>query len=144
MAETRLPVTRQQVNPTPTKFTVSENPSMRANAEFITQRTSDSSLIVLDNRSIQEYMQGRIPKAVSFPWTDGMGEKGEIFRSKEELQKLFANNDISKDKQVVCYCSSGMRSSHTFIALKIAGFQNVRLYDGSIIDWASRRLPIEY
>ena len=63
---------------------------------------------------------------------------------KEELEKLFTDNGIGKDKQVVCYCSSGMRASHTFIALKIAGFQNVRLYDGSIIDWASRRLPIEY
>lgn len=28
--------------------------------------------------------------------------------------------------------------------IKIAGFQNVRLYDGSIIDWASKRLSIEY
>lgn len=73
-----------------------------------------------------------------------MGEKGEIFRTKEALQRLFADSGISNDKQVVCYCSSGGRVSHTFIALKMADFQNVRLYDGSIIDWTSRRLPIEY
>lgn len=139
-----LPVTRQQVNPIPGKFTASANLLIRANAELITQKTNDNNLIILDNRSIQEYMQGKIPKAVSLPWTDGMGEKGEIFRSKEELQKLFADNGIGNDKEVICYCSSGGRASHAFLALKIAGFQNVRLYDGSIIDWASRRLPIEY
>ena len=112
--------------------------------KWLADHLNDIDLVVLDNRSMQEYMQGRIPKAVSFPWADGIGEEGEIFRSKEELQKLFADNGISQDKRIVCYCSSGVRSSHTFVALKIAGFQNVRLYDGSIIDWASRRLPIEY
>ncbi len=45
--------------------------------------------------------------------------------------KWLADNDISNDKWIVCHCSSGGRASHTFIALKIAGFQNVRLYDGS-------------
>ena len=73
-----------------------------------------------------------------------MGENDVIFRSQEELQKLFADSSISKDKQVVCYCTSGARASHTFLVLKIADLQNVRLYDGSIIDWVSRRLPIEY
>lgn len=139
-----LPVTRQPSNPKQGKFTASPNPAFRANADFIIQRKDDSNVIVLDNRSIQEYMQGKIPNAMNFPFTDGTGDNGRIFRSKDELQKLFSDNGIAKDKEVVCYCSSGGRASHTFLALKLAGFDNVRLYDGSIIDWVSRRLPIEY
>jgi thiosulfate/3-mercaptopyruvate sulfurtransferase len=35
-----------------------------------------------------------------------------------------------------------MRASHKYMQLKIAGYDNVKLYDGSIIDWAMRRNPI--
>ncbi len=139
-----LPVTRQPANPTNGKFTALPNPAMRANADFIIQSKEDPNVIILDNRSIQEYMQGKIPKALNFPFTDGMGDKGQTFRSQEELQKLFTGTGITNDKEVVCYCATGGRASHTFLALKLAGFQNVKLYDGSIIDWASRRLPIEH
>ena len=32
--------------------------------------------------------------------------------------------------------------ANIFTQLKIAGYENVRLYDGSIVDWAGRRLPL--
>ena len=49
---------------------------------------------------------------------------------------------IAKDKEIICYCHAGMRASHKYLQLKQAGFDNVRVYDGSIIDWANRRNPL--
>ena len=35
-----------------------------------------------------------------------------------------------------------VRASHKYLQLKQAGFHNVRVYDGSIIDWAQRHNPL--
>ena len=62
--------------------------------------------------------------------------------SKEELQKDFEHNGITNDKEIICYCHSGARASHKYLQLKQAGFHNIRVYDGSIIDWAQRHNPL--
>ena len=65
-----------------------------------------------------------------------------MLKSKEELQMDFEHNGITNDKEVICYCHSGARASHKYLQLKQAGFHNVRVYDGSIIDWAQRHNPL--
>ena len=65
-----------------------------------------------------------------------------MIRSKAELQKDFEEQGISKDKEIICYCHSGTRASHKYLQFKQAGYDRVRLYDGSIIDWAQRRNSI--
>jgi thiosulfate/3-mercaptopyruvate sulfurtransferase len=65
-----------------------------------------------------------------------------MIKSKDELQKDFEQKGITKDKKIICYCHSGTRASHKYLQLKQAGFENVRMYDGSIIDWAQRHNPL--
>ena len=62
-----------------------------------------------------------------------------MFKDKNKLQRDLEEQGITKDKEVICYCHSGMRASHKYLQLKQAGFDNVRMYDGSIIDWAQRQ-----
>jgi len=52
-------------------------------------------------------------------------------------------SSVTVDKEVVCYCHSGTRTSGKYMQLKHAGYQNVRLYDGYIIDWAQKRNPLK-
>jgi thiosulfate/3-mercaptopyruvate sulfurtransferase len=49
------------------------------------------------------------------------------------MEKFFEQK-IPKDKEVVCYCVLGHRVAYVFTQLKIAGYDNVRLYDGSFAD----------
>jgi thiosulfate/3-mercaptopyruvate sulfurtransferase len=37
----------------------------------------------------------------------------------------------------------GHRASSLFYQAKLAGFDKVRLYDGSFIDWYFKKLPLE-
>ena len=71
-----------------------------------------------------------------------VGEKGLLFKTKEDLIKLFEEKQTPKEKELICYCALGHRGANIFTQLKIAGYENVRLYDGSIVDWAGRRLPL--
>ena len=45
---------------------------------------------------------------------------------------------VRPDHEIVAYCRSGMRAAHTYLVLRNAGFERVRLYDGSWQDWSKR------
>jgi thiosulfate/3-mercaptopyruvate sulfurtransferase len=136
-----LPTTRQ----TPTQksstslFKSKINCTIRADAEIIKAKQSDPNVIIVDARTAQEHFQARIPGSILHNWEEGLDDdSGRVVRYKDELQKDFEQRGITKDKEIICYCHSGTRASHKYLQLKEAGFNNVRMYDGSIIDWAQR------
>lgn len=64
--------------------------------------------------------------------------KDNRFKSRDELRALFAKAGIDGKKPVILYCNSGANSSFYFYALhEVAGFENVRMYDGSWQEWAN-------
>ncbi len=87
---------------------------------------------------------GHIPSAKSIPWSQAVREDG-TFKSADELKALYADKDITPDKDVIVYCRIGERSSHTWFVLKnLLGYPNVRNYDGSWTEWGnSVGVPIE-
>jgi len=51
--------------------------------------------------------------------------------------------DITYKKEVVVYCTGGVRSSMAYFVLRNLGFK-VRNYDGSWWDWSqNEKLPVE-
>ncbi len=135
-----LPITKEIHKPNPVTFIPKIDSSLRIEAEEL-QKKIDSAYI-MDARSPQEYMAGRIPNSTLFPFTDGVGDKGSLFKERDELVRIFEEQKIPKDKELVCYCALGHRAANVFAQLKIAGYENVRLYDGSLADWIGRRLPL--
>lgn len=80
---------------------------------------------------------GHIPGAKSFPWTQLAGDL-ETFKSPAAMQKALAAAGITPDKPIVTYCNGGLgRSTHLLAALTLAGYENVKVYPGSWIEWAS-------
>lgn len=60
------------------------------------------------------------------------------YKSKAELLKLFAKAGIDGTKPVILYCNTGAVSSFYFYALhEICGFKDVRMYDGSWVEWGN-------
>jgi len=80
---------------------------------------------------------GHIPGAQNIPWAQALNEDG-TFKTADELEKLYAENDISPDKHIICYCRIGERSSHTWFVLKyLLGYPSVKNYDGSWTEWGN-------
>jgi thiosulfate/3-mercaptopyruvate sulfurtransferase len=134
-------MSRMQTTRTPTQFTPQIIGQLRVEAEEL--KGLLGKVTILDARSPQEFFAGHIPSATLVPFTDGIGQAGKSFESREYLQAMFEEKGIKKDSEVVCYCMHGHRASSLFYQLQIAGFDNVRLYDGSFIDWYSRRFRLE-
>jgi len=63
-------------------------------------------------------------------WVDLFGE-GNKFKTKEEIEALFAAKGWSKDKTTTVYCLSGYSATPLFFAAEAILGAPVRLYDGS-------------
>lgn len=89
---------------------------------------------------------GHIPGAVNIPWARAINSEDGTFKSFEELQKIYIEeNKLNSDDEVIAYCRIGERSSHTwFVLTYLLGFQKVKNYDGSWTEWGNLvNVPIE-
>jgi len=119
-----------------------------------------ASAKLLDVRDIDEWIgdssspygkdfaprKGRLPGARWVEWYRFMkpSAEGPMFKSPDEVKAECATAGIAPDDTVYLYCFKGARASNTFLALKQAGFSDVRMYFGSWNEWSrDPALPIE-
>lgn len=77
------------------------------------------NLVIVDARSEERYEASHIKNAINIEWRQVLGRMDEI----------------PKDKTVVLYCDSGLLSSKAHFALKLAGYENVRVLLGGYAAW---------
>ena len=81
---------------------------------------------------------GHIPGANNIPWATAVNDADGTFKTFEELQKNYQPKGVTPDKDVICYCRIGERSSHSWFVLKyLLGYPKVRNYDGSWTEWGN-------
>ncbi len=152
---------------------VSTTPTVPAPATFPEGPTADVMLtkdqvkaalgtktVLLDVRDVDEWTgessspygrdfaprKGRLPGAKWIEWYRFMkpGPGGPQMKSPLEVQAECATAGIAPSDTVYLYCFKGARASNTFLALKQAGFSDVRMYFGSWNEWSrDPALPIE-
>lgn len=114
-----------------------------------------SNTIILDTRTTDEYSGkqqkkgafkgGRIPNSKLIDWSTSVDYNGnKKFKSLDELNAIYAQFG-SKEDTIIVYCHSGVRSAHTtFVLTQLLGYENVKNYDGSWIEWSYfDELPFE-
>ncbi|MCF1765902.1 sulfurtransferase [Corynebacterium argentoratense] len=112
---------------------------------------------IIDTRSHEEYTgelrnmegypqegvqrPGHVPTAVNVPWNLSVYPNSR-FRSRAELDEIY--KDFDPNDPTVVYCRIGDRSAHSwFVLTYLLGFNNVRNYDGSWVEWGNMvRMPI--
>ena len=93
--------------------------SKEINIEQMKEMEKDE-VIIIDVRSPQEYNEGHIYGAISIP--------------EYEIKKRITDVVQDKERKIIVYCSTGMRSKNAQIQLQKLGYDNVfNLKDGVII-----------
>jgi len=109
-------------------------------------------VVVIDTRDADTFAAGHIPGTVLLDVRDvdewyrfmKLSTDGPVFKTPDEVLAECATAGISSDDTVYMYCLKGARASNTFLALKQAGFTDVRMYFGSWNEWSrDDSLPIE-
>jgi thiosulfate/3-mercaptopyruvate sulfurtransferase len=121
-------------------FTPAVREERLATADWILERLENTNVSVIDTRSPEEYQDGHIPGAGNRSWDKTLTRKAyQAFRPAEELRSEFTELGATQDKEIVAYCMTGARSSHTYLTLRLLGYTRVRNYHASWTEWGSRR-----
>lgn len=111
-------------------------------------KKKDNKAILIDTRSNSEFngsvlraaKAGHIPNAINVNWSENI-ENGS-FKVSEKLRKMYAS--IPKNTKIITYCQGGYRAANSYIALKMLGYKNVKVYLGSWGEWGNKiELPTE-
>ena len=57
------------------------------------------------------------------------------YQTNEELTKMFEDAGLSKDDEIVTYCTGGIRSAYTQLVMEMCGFEHTYNYDQSFWRW---------
>lgn len=81
-----------------------------------------AKMVVIDARDAGQFAKGHIPGAINMDWR----------------QVLAKRHTIPKDKPVLIYCNTGSLSAQAGFALRVAGWENVRILQGGMEEWKAK------
>lgn len=139
-------------------LTFNINHKIIVNSKYVKEAIKDPDINIVDARASVYYQgieagnggksrKGRIPKAKTIPFTSLFGKNSNgsfTFLEKTQLEEIFINQELDKEKELVLYCHIGMQLSAVYVVAKYLGYENVKVYDGSFYEWGpDETLPVE-
>lgn len=154
------PVTTNSALPAPATFTIRPQRHMMITKEEMLQAIADPAVKLLDDRDAVEWQgqssspygidfaprKGRISGATWIEWYHFMDRSRPLvtFKQPAQIREMCAAHNLFPTDDIVIYCFKGARGSNTYVALKLAGFERVRLYFASWNEWSrDPEMPIE-
>ena len=81
-----------------------------------------AKMMVIDARDAAQYAKEHIPGAVNIEWRQVLAKSG----------------DIPKNKPVLIYCNTGTLSAQAGFALRVSGWENVKILQGGFAEWKAK------
>jgi len=100
--------------------------------------------LIADARSLEEYAgkevlgiprPGHIPSAISVPWNTFLNPDATL-KDSDEIKASLEEKGLNESKEVICYCTGGVRSAWLYFVLKVVGYPKARNYPGSWWEWS--------
>ena len=126
------------------------DPSRLATWDEVLADLHRPDVALVDTRSPEEHAGtlvrarrgGTIPGSVNLEWKQNLAADGR-FKTAAELKAMYEALGVTPDRKAVTYCQGGYRAAHTYLALRILAYPDVRNYTGSWKEWGDRDdLPI--
>ncbi len=122
-------------------------------AEEVLNVLNNNDYKILDARSNPRFLAqapeprpgirgGHIPNSINLPFAHLLDGPG--FKKIEALQQIFLKLGVKDTHRLIFSCGSGITACIILLAARIAGLDNLSLYDGSWSEWGGdEQLPIE-
>lgn len=128
------------------EFIAHPHPEMAANKEIIKSMQNNSRALILDVRVAERYegkvepidpRAGHVPGAKNAPIAGNLHSDTDFrFLSHDDLRARYDRLGASDADEIAAYCGSGVNAAQAVFALHLAGFDRVKLYEGSWSDWS--------
>lgn len=124
---------------------IKRNDRWIATADDVAAAIDNPNVRIMDTRTRDEFTGrdlqnnprgGAIPSATHLFWEDTLDGEYQRIRPADELAELFASRGLSPDDGIITYCQGGGRSAHELFVLHLMGYDDLRLYMGSMEDWS--------
>lgn len=126
---------------------------MIVDAQWVHDRMNDSGVAILDARPPAEFSgetpgdgvgrPGHIPGARNVFWQTLVRSPDDArLKDESELRRMFEEAGAAPGDTVVAYCRTGGQASFLYTVARHLGY-DVRLYDGSYVDWSRTEYPVE-
>lgn len=134
------------VTVTPGSFTAKPKPELIVLKDELKKlvKQPHPETIIVDARSLEEYAgkevqgiprPGHIPSAISVPWNGFLNPDATV-KDLEKLKAALEEKGVQDGREVICYCTGGVRSAWLYVVLKLVGHDTVRNYPGSWWEWS--------
>ena len=153
-------------------FTPRVRPEWKASKEDVLAALKNPHTTIVDclspelfrgggDRHLWGQRAGHIPGAVNVPYManidpalanatvtdrDRMLASGRSFRfaPRDTLVELYRSAGVTPERETIAYCGRGFAAACGLLALKVLGYERIRLYDGCWAEWsADPSLPVE-
>lgn len=139
-SEEGRPTTETPVVPGPGSFVARTRAEVFATGDWLAGLAEDEEVMLVDTRTSTEFEQGHLPGARSWDWFNAVPPGSwDVARDLDVLRSEWIELGLEPRHEIVVYCRSGMRAAHTYMVLRLAGYERVRLYDGSWQEWSMRQ-----
>jgi thiosulfate/3-mercaptopyruvate sulfurtransferase len=142
------PITSEPTIRETTTYTGTPHPELLATWQYVLDRIDNQDVQIVDARTPAAYSgqatgtdlkAGHIPGALNLDWnTLVRADMPRTFKSPSELQATFDSIGLTRDKQIIVYCASGVAGSEALFALTMLDYPQVRLYSASWAEWGNR------
>lgn len=128
---------KSTVKPAAMPYKGTPNPADLANLTAVRGSLGKSNVVLIDTRTKAEYTGGHIPGAINIEYTENARPNTpRIWKPGTDLRKMYSQTGATPDKEIITYCSTGVRSAVTYFTLRLIGYDHVKLYTGSWAEWS--------
>ncbi|MFZ2489036.1 MAG: sulfurtransferase [Anaerolineae bacterium] len=114
-------------------------PQVFASKEEVLAAMGSNEIVTVNALMQESYQAAHIPGSLCLPSTDLTQGMDAFIDSKQLIEKL---RTTSQYKRIITYCGGGIAATVNAVAYRIAGHENVAVYDGSMFEWTGEGLPI--
>lgn len=138
------PVESAAPNITRGEFVAQPQPGWVASKADVVASLEDPTTALVNSLSAAQFAgrgqpfgrPGRIPGSISVPGMSLVDGRSGTFKPTGQLARVFEEAGARDCQRLITYCGGGIAASTSFFALRLLGYSNVSLYDGSLLEWS--------
>ena len=144
--EDNYPVSQDITVDRPGEFVPQVNSDWLVDIDAVRSAQNKDNIIVVDSRDRNRYLglrepidpvAGSIPGAINSPWKQVSDESGYL-QSMDSQKELW--QDLQSAESIIVYCGSGVTACVNLFSLRLAGYNQTKLYPGGWSDFITYNL----